>query len=267
MSQFMIPHPDVGKTPTEYSVSVPTSWSLSAIGTYEKCQLKAKFKYVNRIPEARSESASRGVGIHKSVEDFLTGTTTSLPESLGHYHEWFTKVKEYEIYPEHVITLNKAWEPVPGDSQERWYKGVLDLKVVIRSEAAVLLSERAWNPDKPDVLPQPEKGPVKEVLIYDWKSGKIYPDHDDQKSLYSVAAFAEHPTVLSVRAIHVYFDLGQIREKTFYPDEMHKLRDVWNARARSYLEALASPDTLIANPGYHCRWCGYSASRGGPCRF
>lgn len=255
-------------------------WSLSAIGTYEGCGLKARFKYVERKEDKRSASANRGVDHHKSVEDFLLSKSTSLPAELSHYHSWFEGIKKYEIYPEHIITLNDRWEKVASDSEKRWYKGVLDLLIVRRNSkrneqdvstgrtgghgGENAIGNEAEGRDKELVaaVQEPE-----ELIIYDWKTGKIYPEHDDQKALYSVAAFSEYPSVHQVRAIHVYFDLGQIRQKTFHKDEMHELRNKWNVRAGKYLEALKNPDGMIANPGYHCRWCSFSASKGGPCRF
>lgn len=228
------------------------SWSLSAIGCYEKCQLKAKFKYVDRIKEARSETASRGVGFHKDIENFLTGVAETLPDSISFYSDWLKEVKKYEIYPEKKISLCRDWNSTTWDGPGVYLKAVLDLLVVRREET---------GEDKV------AGGAAKELIIYDWKTGKIYPDHDDQKSLYSVAAFGEFPSVYSVRAIHVYLDLRQIREKTFHRDQMHELRTAWDGRARQFLEALKTPEGMIPNPGFHCRWCGYSAARGGPCRF
>jgi hypothetical protein len=241
---------------------VNISWSLSAIGCYEKCQLKAKFKYVDKIKEARSESASRGVGYHSDIENYLTGGVDHLPEGLSYYESWLKEVKKYEIYPEKKISLYRDWNPSPWDGPGVYLKAVLDLLVVRRSQLLEGSPEGAAEANTRN-----EQTPATELIIYDWKTGKIYPDHDDQKSLYSVAAFAEFPSVLSVRAIHVYIDLRQLREKTFHRDQMHELRNTWDGRAAKFLEAVRNPEGMIPNPGFHCRWCGYSAAKGGPCRF
>lgn len=228
-------------------------WSLSSLGTYEKCGLKWKFKYVDRLPEARSTQANRGVDHHKSVEDFLTGASAALPDELGFYSQFFTGLKQYEIYPEHKISLSRDWNKTAWDSSETWYRGVLDLKLISSyGEVEKENCEDCTSVRYPTT-----------AVVYDWKTGKIYPDHDDQKSLYSLALFSEHPTLQSVRAVHVYLDLNANREKTFHADQVHDLRKQWETR----VQRLEQDPVLIPNPGFHCRWCGFSRSKGGPCQF
>lgn len=243
---------------TGQTLKPATSWSLSAVGCYEKCQLKARYKYVERRPEVRSDAAGRGIDFHKDIENFLIGASPTLPSNLDYYTSWFTELKKHEIYPEHIIRLKQDWTPAQ-ENEAHWYKGILDLKVVRRQESVESLPEGTERTQL--------QAPPIEVIIYDWKTGRVYPDHDDQKSLYSVATFAEHPSVFSVRAIHVYVDLRQIREKTFHRDQMHELRTAWDGRAGKFLEALKNPEGMIANPGFHCRYCSFSAAKGGPCRF
>lgn len=250
-------------------VKRPPSWSLSAIGTFEKCQFRAKLRYVDRVPEKRGEAADRGIDFHKDIENFLKGASQSLPSPLDYYQGWFDEVKKYEIYPEYVIKLDENWQPA---EENYWYKGVLDLLVVQRAAEHLLREPVREGCDNPEAEGRAEEvvqkvPPAKELIIYDWKTGRIYPEHDDQKSLYSRAAFAKFPSVLSVRAIHVYVDLRQIREKTFHRDEMHQLRTEWDGRAGKFLQALKDPEGMIPNPGFHCRWCPFSATKGGPCRF
>jgi hypothetical protein len=213
-----------------------STWSLSSLGTYERCGLKYRFKYVEKIPEARSDKASRGVDNHAIVENFLKGTIQDLPEELGFYRSFFEGLRKYEIYPEYRISLRRDWTPTSWGAKDAWYRGVLDLKLIQTGEAAV---------------------------VYDWKTGKIYPDHDDQKSLYSVAVFSENPALRQVRAVHVYLDLNANREKTFSRDEVHELRKQWEAR----VSKLEQDPQYIPNPGFHCRYCSYSREKGGPCQF
>jgi hypothetical protein len=211
-------------------------WSLSALGQFEKCQLKYKFKYIDKLPEPRGAAANRGVDNHKIFEDVMLGKQ-ELPAEYSYYTQMLNDLKTKENFPECKISLTSDWTPTAWDAPDVWFRGILDLKVMEGSAATVV----------------------------DWKTGKIYPDHDDQKSIYSLAVFSQHPEVQSVRAQHVYIDLGKTREKVFSRDQVPELRSHWNSRA-SFL-ARTGPEDMIPNPGYHCRWCNFSAAKGGPCRF
>jgi hypothetical protein len=216
---------------------VSFTWSLSSLGLYEKCGFKYRLKYVEKIKEVRSDSASRGVDNHAIVENFLKGAIPSLPDELGFYRTFLEGLRSYEIYPEHKISLRRDWTPTTWGAPDSWYRGVLDLKLV----------EREKN----------------QAVVYDWKTGKIYPDHDDQKSLYSIAVLSEQPALYQVRAVHVYLDRHDSREKTFHRDQVHDMRKQWEAR----VQRLEQDPVYIPNPGWHCKYCSFSRAKGGPCQF
>jgi hypothetical protein len=230
------------QSPSTPTTTIQVRWSLSKLSTFEKCPAKYRFKYLLKIEDSKHAAASRGIGIHKDVEMFLLDQAP-LPPALDYYQGFLTGLKQYEIKPEHKVCLKRDWSTCEDGAEGHWYTGILDLKLVTPAQ----------------------------IQVYDWKSGKIYPDHDDQKELYSLAAFAEHPTVYSVRAIHVYFDLNKNREKEYHRDQMPELRKQWEARVakleRSHSEVTSYIDPFIPNPGYHCTWCSFSKSKGGPCRF
>lgn len=214
------------------------SWSLSALSMYEKCALSYRFRYIDNIPTPPAGgAAARGTEVHAAFEGFLTGKLTELPSEFNFYTQYLTDLRKRTIFPEHQIALNRQWEVVPWTSEERWYKGILDLKVF-----------------------EPE---ATEATVIDWKTGKIYESHDDQKSIYSLAVFAEHPSVLRVRAMHVYVDLGKSREKTYDRSQLHELRSAWDSRVLR----LENEKDWIPSPSFMCRYCPFSKEKGGPCRF
>lgn len=216
-------------------------WSLSSLGTYEQCAAKYKFKYIDGIESTfSSPAAARGVELHGAIEAFLTGKTNELPSEINFYTQYLTSLKAQVIFPEHTICLNREWQPVPPNADDRWYKGILDLKAFRAGDS-----------------------PPTEATVIDWKTGKIYDEHDDQKSIYSLAVFAEEPTVQRVRAIHVYVDLGKSREKTYDRSQMHELRIAWDSRVLR----LENEKNWIPSPSFKCRYCPYSKEKGGPCRF
>lgn len=215
------------------------SWSLSALGTYEKCPASYKFRYIDKVPTpAAGGAAARGTELHGAIEHFLTGKTETLPNEINFYTQYLNELKKKAIFPEHRIALKRDWTPTGWDSEDRWYKGILDLKAIESPQAT-------------------------EATVIDWKTGKIYDDHDDQKTIYSLAVFAEHPSVQRVRAVHVYLDLGKNREKVFSRDEVHQLRLAWEQR----VERMDNDHDYIPNPSFKCRYCPYAKDKGGPCRF
>lgn len=214
-------------------------WSLSSLSTYEKCPLQYKLRYIDGVGTSYSSpAAERGTKLHGAIESFLTGKADELPLEINFYTQYLTQLKNHTIFPEHTICLDREWTPVRPEDESRWYKGILDLKVTEGSEPT-------------------------EATVIDWKTGKIYDSHDDQKSLYSLAVFAEEPTVQRVRAIHVYLDLGKNREKIYDRSQMHELRASWDSRVLK----LENEKEFIPNPSFMCRYCAFSRGNGGPCRF
>ncbi len=216
------------------------SWSLTSLSTYEKCPLQYKFRYIDRIETTmQSGAASRGSELHGALEGFLTGKSETLPNEINFYTSLCKALKDQGAIAEHTIKLDRNWEPV---AEGHWYKGVLDVKILHRAT--------------PDSDPH-------EATVIDWKTGKIYPEHDDQKSIYSLAVFAEEPSVQRVRARHIYLDLGKERERVFDRNEVHQLRTAWEHR----VARLEGAQEFIPNPSYTCRFCPFSKGNSGPCRF
>src|SRR5690606_32439199 len=178
-------------------------WSLSSLSVFEKCQLKYKLQYIDKLPTPRGAAASRGVENHKIFEDRIAGTLPTLPVEYNYYEQLANEVIEKKGQPEYKVSFRKDWEPCTWNDPDVWYRGILDVLV-----------------------------PGPDAWIIDWKTGKIYPDHDDQKHLYATAVLSGHSDVRRVRAEHIYIDLGKRREKTFDRDELRGMQQHWEARAK-----------------------------------
>lgn len=211
-------------------------WSLSSLGVFEKCPLRYRLQYIDKLPVARSTAASRGVDNHKLFEDRVKGVLPTLPLEYNYYESLAKEVIDKKGQAEYKVSLNKDWQPCDWDAEDVWYRGILDVYVP---------GDAAW--------------------IIDWKTGKIYPDHDDQKHLYATAILSAHGDVRHVRTEHVYIDIGKRREARFSRDELPGMQKHWEARAKFL--GLTDPADMVPNPGMHCRWCPFSAKAGGPCRF
>lgn len=212
-------------------------WSLSSWGTYEGCAFRYKLKYIDGLKEARSENtaASRGVDIHKDIENFLTTEFFTLPENLRLYEDFLKNLRRMGAFTELKIGVDQNWSPVDWEHLDVWCRAVLDCLALLTPNAKV----------------------------YDWKSGKEYDDHYEQKELYSILAFAAYPEIEEVEAIHVYVDLGKNTTRTYTRSQAEGLRQRWVDRVAK----IENEKAFIPKPSWKCRSCGFSKAKGGPCRF
>lgn len=209
------------------------TWSLSKLGTYERCAAKFKYKYIERLPEKQGEAASRGSMLHAAIEKYLLSELDALPEELDFYTEFLRGLRGLGT-PEASIHLDREWKPVES-RKSAWYTGIQDL-----------------------LIPK-----VPTIVVYDWKTGREYPEHYQQKEIYAIAALAAYPEAFEARMIHVYVDSKRMTDRTYHRDQAISLRTRWEER----VERMDKDEEHIPNPSYLCRYCSFSRVNGGPCRF
>lgn len=219
------------------------NWSLSKLGTFTKCRRRFLYSYLQGLTGTpRPYGASdRGVDTHKTIEDYFKGALETLPASLHKYQAWFDMLRGHNFSAENKLAMLEGWLPTSWEDPNAWWKGVLDLKV--------LSGNAAW--------------------VFDWKTGKVYPDHEDQKELYTIATFVAHPEVDEVEAWHVYLDLqGKDTKKTYRRTQLGDLIVKWNSKLIPYMQALKRYDPssaesfFVTNPSYLCDYCPFSQN---PC--
>lgn len=215
------------------------TWSLSRLKTFETCHAKYDYRYRQHIEDTyKSPAAERGILIHKGIEAAIN-STSPVPEEASFLSTYVNEVRGKEnflVRPEFRLELTRDWKPVgPGD--EVWFVGILDLLSVDPTQTR--------------------------AVVDDWKSGKIYPDHEQQKELYGITTFRLLPTVQELLTQFHYFDLGKVVTRTYYPGHVEPAMERWNSRVAK-MEAATE---FLPMPSYSCRYCSFSKARGGPCRF
>jgi hypothetical protein len=101
------------------------------------------------------------------------------------------------------------------------------------------------------------------VEIIDWKTGKQYEENKDQVELFAMTAMVRYPETEKVITRLAYFDSGAQVMNEFDAKDREALKAKWAAKVRPMFE-----DTVFApKPSEKCRWCNFSKSKGGPCRF
>ena len=126
----------------------------------------------------------------------------------------------------------------------------------------------AWLRIKTDACADTVKPPT--VLIVDWKTGKQYDDHRQQRSLYAlgglqlvqIGALAGGSKDVDLTVKHVYVDFGKPATETFKMKDLAPLKREWLAR----IKGMMSDTKFDATPGRHCSWCKFNAKKGGPCK-
>jgi PD-(D/E)XK nuclease superfamily len=219
------------------------NWSLSKLGTFTKCRRRFLYSYIQNLKGTPQPfgASDRGVAQHKIIETYFAKEIETLPPDLMRYQAWFDMLRGYEYYAENKLAMLEGWLPTYWEDEKAWWKGVLDLKV--------LNGNGAW--------------------VFDWKTGKVYPDHIDQKELYSIATFIAHSNVEMVEAWHVYLDLiGKDTKKIYQRKDLDWLIPKWNAKLAPYMQALdrykpeEAETFFVTNPSYLCDYCPFSKN---PC--
>ena len=211
-----------------------TQWS-----TYDKCPRQFKYRYKDKLPLPRrekSEAAERGTRIHESVEHLFEGKREDVdPEIADMYQEWLLSIRGPDVVPELRFALDQNFEKCDYKDENCLVRGFIDL--VIPFETV--------------------------VHSFEWKSGKIYPEHAHQKMLYGMVLLILYPKVKEVTVTGVYFDQGENQPVTYQRGMLGTYKWQWLRR----FEVMESDEVCALNPNFMCRYCYYSKAKGGPCSF
>jgi CRISPR/Cas system-associated exonuclease Cas4 (RecB family) len=227
-----------------------TAWSYSTYSQYIKCPLSVCFEKIKkiRIQEPPNPHFEKGDRVHKAAESFILGTGKPpklIPElavspKVGAALAMFRKAKaSVEIQ----WTFTKNWLPTS------WF------------------GSDAWLRIKTDVCLDTTAPPL--VHITDWKTGKLYDDHRQQRSLYALGGLqlvelgelAGGSKDVKLIAEHLYTDTGFSSTEEFGMKDLSPLKREWMRRIKDMMSDTKYP----AKTGFHCRYCKFRKSAGGPC--
>jgi hypothetical protein len=223
-----------------------TSWTASKLSLYESCPAKAKYKHIDKLPDEGGPALERGTEIHNAAEKYITSRTKTLHPDLKH-----PKIKKL------LDTLRK-------DYKKKKVRTELELAFTKEWQKCHWLAKDVWVRFKMDCVHFLAGG---KAHVIDWKTGKFKPDgeYDDQLSAYAVGLLVSG-LAESVTAQLVFTDAGEIvtREAgTLTLADLPKAKLFWVKKTKAMLSDTRFP----ARPGNGCRYCPYSANKGGPCEF
>lgn len=218
-----------------------TAWSHSRLALYETCPAQFKYKHIDKLPDPASPAMARGDAIHKSIAAYITNKAEDLvPDAkrskLAYLIDNFRAWPETDKVVEQQWGFTSAWKPTGWFAKDTWFRSTLD--------AAALYEDLTGE-------------------VVDWKTGKRYGSNDDQMELFALSFMCQYAPATHVTTRLAYIDSGEEEFAEFPVNEKDKLRDKWTARAN----VMFNDTTFVPRPNEKCRFCAFSKSKGGPCRF
>ena len=225
-----------------------TSWSYSVYCAWVRCPFSVCLDKIQRIhiEEPPNPAFIKGNRVHDAaaVQVAGPGKIPKLSAELLPVKALLVDLRKRAARAEQEWAFDRQWNPVDWRD---WKK--------------------AWLRIKTDICADSLKPPA--VDIVDWKTGKIHEEHKQQRSLYGLGglqlvklgALAGGSKDVKLTAQHVYVDTGQNATETYTMKNLEPLRREWLSRIKQMME----DTTYTPRTGYHCRWCKFRKSAGGPC--
>lgn len=206
--------------------------SYSGKSLYKKCPAQWKDNYIDGNRGEGNAASERGTALHLKLEEFfLGGPYPSGDKCLSKWQKYMEELATHNPSAEAEVAVDKEWNQVSFDDKTGHFRGKKDL----------------------DILGAGVK------KIYDWKSGKIYPDHVYQGQAYTALDATEAG---EYEVTFVYLDIP-----------LHT--QVWNysqAQKAKFREGIDKEIQVIRldeewkpNPGDHCHWCRLNWRNRGSC--
>lgn len=214
------------------------TWSYSALSLYTKCPLRWRFEKVDKLPTVRNEKADRGVQIHKEAEDYVSGLSPELPESLAKFKQHFAAARRCFVKGqtslEQAWGYDRDWSPCDFKSEPIWLKVFCDMVVFLK------------------------KG--KTIVVIDYKTGKRFGNeiaHGEQLQLYIAAAAQRYPDVTDFIAELWYLDVDELISFSYTREDADDFVRYYTTRAKNMEKAIQNnkfePIATIQN----CKFCPF----------
>lgn len=215
-----------------------TAWSYSRYALYAQCPLAFKLKNIDKVPEPGSPAMERGNKVHKALASYLEGKAT-LPAEVKHPYQ-LGLYAEMQAFPdklvEHQQGFTQQWKPTGWFAKNTWFRAIYDV--------ALLYEDMTGE-------------------VVDHKTGKKYGSNDEQMELFGLAFLCQYLPATHVTTRLVYVDSGEEEIAEFAATQRDALKAKWEAKVAPMFS-----DTVFApRPNDKCRFCNFSKSKGGQCRF
>lgn len=267
------------------------AWSPSALKAYEECPAKTKYERVQKLcvlcfqgsytrhngvitcakcgrnPPPNGEALDRGTVIHAAIETYIRLQTNKV-KGKGQIDNrgqviWTGFDKKRPVFDFDLKNIKSIITPLRKGFEARKVRTELDLAFTKEWKPCDWMASDVYLRIKMDALEAIED----ESEVTDWKTGRFKPEQEfnDQLNIYSVGALTagfgkqtKSRLVFTDEGQQVATESGQLTIA-----QLPKAQKEWDKRAKKMLV----DKSFVPKPAMHCRWCPYSANKGGPCKW
>lgn len=212
------------------------TWSYSALEAYRSCPLKAKFRYIDKVPDPGNKYSKRGTEIHDQLEKVVK-EGAPVPKEAEFFAPLLHTLAEQDPICEKMFMFTDQWKPTENRS-EAWLYVKQDLMVVQPNEF---------------------------LLTVDYKTGRKDGNeakHVAQKIIYSIAGWILYPGLPEYIAEMWYIDHKDISSKSFTPD----ILEAGRARLDREISKMFDDKYFRPRPSAPvCNFCPYGPKGNGHC--
>jgi len=209
--------------------------SFSQWSNYSECPRRWSHKYIDKLAtDPAGPAAERGSIIHDQTEQYIK---KQVDTPVAKYHnDVLERFRNAAVVgTEAKYYFDDKWYPTAPKSATAAYVVVFDAYILHPTE----------------------------VEIGEWKTGKPKDEHAGQREIYALAGHRQFG-LPKVTATTYYLDGTAPPDKLTMHDTAVKNQIIkWQKRREQMMEDTFWPP----RPGYYCRWCSFSKTKGGPCQF
>jgi len=212
------------------------AWGFTKLSVFEECKAKFKYQFMDKLDSGGSPAMERGSKMHDNIEAYLNGWTPDLlPENME-FKENLDSLKTKNYKAEQALGFDKGWMKLPT-----WFGK--DVWLRVKMDASYIEDDHGH--------------------AIDFKSGKYRVPSIDQVEIYAIGLYSANPALKEVTAQFWFLDTGEVYTKNYTAAELIKLREKYERR----VVPMYTTTEWVENPSMGCRYCPYSKTKGGPCKY
>jgi hypothetical protein len=219
-----------------------TAWSFSRWETYVLCPFKFKCKFMDKLPTPQTPSMARGNQVHLDLKSYVTGETQTMPDVVVLPFQR-TLVDQIRAFDDKLVEqqwgFDHNWRETGWFDRgpvKTWFRSILDVALLYED----LVAE-----------------------VIDWKTGKVYGENAEQMELFALSLMCKFKPATHVITRLVYLDAKAEQIAEYPAADKEALQAKWERK----VEPMFNDRDFIPRPNDKCRFCDFSKSKGGPCRF